>query len=206
VRRFVVICPEATASDDFLLDDLPGTSGRLDVGLRCMRAALLFSHGIRRDVVVYVVLGGGPRAPRVVRVSGAAARFVRPDERSLALLAKKVLASRVDTAAGGFVDVRPGVALASGGLEQVIADLGGATAYVLEESAPDIRDVADLESRDVAFFLGDHLGFDDATRAHLGAMGVSAVGVGPVSVHAEDAVAIVSNELDRRDARRHTPR
>ena len=82
MRRFVVIGQTATASGDFSLEDLPSTSGRLDVLLRCVRAALLVSHGLRRDTVVYLVLLGGPLAPRTVRVDGAIATYVRPDERS----------------------------------------------------------------------------------------------------------------------------
>jgi len=199
MRRFVIIGREATASDDFLLDDLPGTSGRLDVGVRCLRAALLFSHGLRRDVVVYLVLGGGPRAPRAIRVSGASARFLRPDERSLAVLAKKVLSSRADAERSGFVEIKAGVAVARGGLDRVIADLGGASPYVLEESAPDLRDADDLGHGDAAFFLGDHLGFDEATRAELAVIRARPIGVGPLSLHAEDVIAIVSNEIDRRE-------
>src|SRR5262245_20269818 len=93
MRRFVVVGQKASASPDFSLDDLPATSGRLDVLLRCLRAALLVSHGLREDTIVYLVLQGGPRAPRALRIEGAAARFVRPDERSLAVLVKKVLAT-----------------------------------------------------------------------------------------------------------------
>jgi tRNA (pseudouridine54-N1)-methyltransferase len=197
-RRFIIVCSRATASGEFLLDDLPGTSGRLDVGLRCIRAALLVSHGLRRDVVVYLVLRGGPRAPRVLRVTGGEARFLRPDERSLAVLARKALAGRCDET-GGFFDVRPGVALASGDLERAFADLGEATPYVLERGAPDLRDAKELGEADVAFVLGDHLGLDEATRLRATAMGARPLGVGPVTVHSEDAITIVSNELDRRE-------
>jgi tRNA (pseudouridine54-N1)-methyltransferase len=200
VRYFVVVGQNATATGDFLLQDLPGTSGRLDIGLRCVRAALLLSHGVRRDVVVYLVLRGGPRAPRVLRFDGARAHFIRPDERSLAVLAKKVLASAVDASARGFVETRVGVAVANGGIEEVLADVGAVAAYVLEEDGPDLRGVAGLESAHGAFFLGDHIGFDEATRAQLAAVGAHPLGVGPISLHAEDAIAIVSNELDRRDA------
>ncbi|MDP9002115.1 MAG: tRNA (pseudouridine(54)-N(1))-methyltransferase TrmY, partial [Myxococcota bacterium] len=93
MRRFVIIGRSAIASDDFLLEDIPGTGGRLDILLRCLRAGLLVSHGIRRDVVMYLVLLGGPRAPRVLRADASGLKFVRPDERSLATLAKKALAS-----------------------------------------------------------------------------------------------------------------
>jgi tRNA (pseudouridine54-N1)-methyltransferase len=202
MRRFVVIGRGAIASDDFLLDDVPGTSGRLDVALRCVRAALLFSHGLRRDVIVYLVLGGGPRAPRVLRLSGATARFLRPDERSLAVLAKKVLASHADAERGGFIEVKAGIAIASGGLDVVIDDLGGATPYLLEPNAPDLREAAELGRTDAAFFIGDHVGVSEAARAELAAIGARSLGVGPVSLHAEDAIAIVSNEIDRREASR----
>jgi tRNA (pseudouridine54-N1)-methyltransferase len=166
---------------------------------------MLHSHGVRRDVVVYLLLGGGPRAPRALRFSGAEAQFLRPDERSLAVLVKKALgaatAGEVEglaAAGGGFVAVRPGIALASGGLAAILADLGGARLYVLEEGAPDVRGGPQLGGADDAFFVGDHLGLDAPTRAALSAAGARAIGLGPVSVHAEDAVAIVSNELDRR--------
>lgn len=195
MRRFIVIGQRATASPDFSLTNLPASSGRLDVLLRCLRAALLFSHGLRRDTVVYLVLLGGPRAPRSLRIEGATARFLRPDERSLAVLAQKVLAAPAE--GSGFVAVRPGIAVAEGGLDAVLADLGPTALYVLEEGAPDLRDAA-LDEPDSAFFLGDHVGFDETTRARLAALGATAVGVGPVSVHADDAVVLVHNELDRR--------
>ena len=198
MRRFVLLARQAVASDDFLLDDVPGTSGRLDVGLRCLRAALLVSHGLRRDAIAYLVLGGGPRAPRVLRVSGAEAKFLRPDERSLAVLARKVLASRVDGGGREFLDVKPGVAVASGGLDVVLADLPGATPYVLDESGPDVRDAPGLDAGDTAFFLGDPGGFDDAARVRLASLGARPVRVGPVSLHAEDVVVLLNNEIDRR--------
>lgn len=198
MRRFVVVGQRATASPDFLLVDLPGTSGRLDVLLRCVRAALLVSHGVRRDTVVYLVLLGGPRAPRTLRVEGEAVRFLRPDERHLAKTVQKALATPSDRE--GFVPIRAGIALADGGLEAVLADLGPMTPYVLEEGATDVREVP-FDAPAPVFFLGDHLGFDDVTRARLASVSATAVGVGPVSVHADDAVVIVCNELDRRDAR-----
>jgi tRNA (pseudouridine54-N1)-methyltransferase len=198
MRRFVVLGRNASASGDFLLDDVPGTSGRLDVGLRCLRAGLLRSHGIRADAVVYLVLGGGPRAPRALRVRGADAQFLRPDERSLAVLVQKALrAGAVDAPA--FAEVRPGVAVATGGLEAVLADVGSSSPYVLEAGAPDLRAEPALPA-DAVFFLGDPTGFDDATRARLAELGARAVGVGPVDLHTEDVVAIVSNEIDRRQA------
>jgi tRNA (pseudouridine54-N1)-methyltransferase len=199
VPALVVIGRAAIASGEFLPDDVPGTSGRLDVLLRCIRAALLCSHGVREDVTIYLVLGGGPRAPRSLRIDGATVRFIRPDERSLATLARKVLASRVDETAQGFAEVREGIALARGGLEVVLADLGaGAALFVLDEAGADIRESSAVEEPGAVFVLGDHLGFDDGSRAVLAERGARAIGVGPRSLHAEDVIAIVLNEVDRR--------
>jgi tRNA (pseudouridine54-N1)-methyltransferase len=203
MRRFVIVGQRATASPDFLLDDLAGTSGRLDVLLRSLRAALLVSHGLRRDTIVYLVLLGGPRAPVSLRFEGAHVKFLRPEERSLATLVKKVLA--LDCEATSFEAVKPGIAMARAGLEAVIADLGTGTRYMLDEGAPDVRGV-ELDARDGVFFVGDHLGFDEMTRAELVKMGAIAVGLGPVSLHAEDAVAIVGNEMDRRAMPQPSPR
>jgi len=200
MRRFVIIGRNASADGDFTIDDVPGTSGRLDIGLRCVRAGLLVSHGVRKDAVVYLVLCGGPRAPRTLRITGSEARFLRPDERSLAVLVKKALATRADEASDGFADVREGIAVARGGLERVIADMGPSSPHVLERGAVDVRDVEGLGEGDRAYFIGDHLGFDDAARASLAAIHARPIGVGPACLHAEDVIAIVSNEIDRRHA------
>lgn len=195
MRNFVVIGRTATASHDFRLDDLPSSSGRLDALLRCIRAALLYSHGLRSGVRVYLVLRGGPAAPRVLRVDAASARFIRPDERSLALLVQKTLAAAPAELADQFVEIRPGLALAHGDLELVLRELSGAALYLLDEDGVSVRSV-ELPASDAAYFLGDHLGFEQADRDRLAASGARAVSIGPLSLHSEDVIAILSNELE----------
>lgn len=192
-RAFVIVGTTALASGDFSIDDIPSTGGRIDVLLRCLRAALLYSHGVRRDTAVLLVLEGGSRAPRTVRIDGATAKFLRPDERSLAALVKKSLSA--STSASD--EARPGVFVRDGGLETALDWLGPRALFVLDEGAPDIRDAV-IRPAPSAFVIGDHLGFDAASRALLERRRPTAIGLGPVSVHAEDAVTIVSNELDRR--------
>lgn len=193
MRRFAILGSTARADAGFNLNDVAGTSGRLDVLLRCIRAAMMASHGLREEVVVYLVLGAGPRAPRTVRLDSAGVRFLRPDERSLAVLLRKVL----ETDYGGheLVVMRPGVSIAGGGLGRVLADAPGARTFVLDEGAPDLRS-ADLGGEDLLFVVGGHEGIPDADRALLA--GAQPLGIGPVSVHADDAIAILVNELDRR--------
>ncbi len=203
MRSFIVIGRTATASPDFSLEDLPSSSGRLDVLLRCVRAALLYSHGLRTDVRVYLVLRGSPLAPRVLRIDAATARFIRPDERSLAVLVKKTLGAAHEGADGEFVELRPGVSLARGDLDCVLSELGEARLYLLDEHAPDVREVGcgrQGDSGAAAYFLGDHLGFESEDRERLSALGATAVSVGPRSLHSDDVIAVLWNELDRSDA------
>ena len=192
MRAFVIVGRTAKADPSVRLDDLPGTSGRLDVLVRSVRAALCVSHGIRRDVRVYLTMLGGD-APRTVRIDGASAQFIRPDERPLATLLLKALA-RVDAPDERFVEQKGGIAVACAGIEAVLADLGGAPLYVLEEGASDVRD-AKIE--DGVFVIGDQNGFDPDLRAQLGAAGAHPIGVGPVSLHTDDVITVLNNELDR---------
>jgi tRNA (pseudouridine54-N1)-methyltransferase len=195
-RRFVLVGRTASASGDFSTEDLPSSGGRIDILLRCVRAALLVSHGVRRNVVVYLVLRGGERAPRVLRLSGRDVQFLRPDERSLAHLVKKALS--VPSGPGdAFAEVKPGVSVAEGDIDAVLADAPGTTAYLLSEDGADIRHDP-LDAADTLFFLGDHLGLDPATRARLEEVPSRLVSVGPVSLHTDDVVTLVTNELDRR--------
>lgn len=195
MRNFVLIGQTALASGDFSIENLPSSSGRLDVLLRCLRAALLISNGLRRDVRVYLVLRGGPAAPRVLRVSGESAKFLRPDERSLAILLQKTLA--LPSGPQGFLGVRPGLALCSGDLDVVLSDLDEAPRFVLHERGRDLRAQAFTESS-ATFFIGDQLGFDTETLARFDALGYERLSLGPVSLHSDDVVSLVSNELDRR--------
>ena len=192
MRRFAIIGQRATASPDFSLIDIPGTGGRIDVLLRCLRAALMVSHGLRYDTLVYLVLLGGPRAPRTIRVDGAVAKYLRPDEHQLAILIQKILS--IETEGGGFVEKREGIAVADGGLEVVLAECGDLPRYVLAEDGVDVRSVP-LE-KNALFIFGDDRGFDAAHTEVLA--GVARLSVGPVSVQADDAVVLLHNELDRR--------
>ena len=211
LRRFVVVGRTATSSADFSLVDLAGTSGRLDVLARCVRAALLVSHGVRRDVIVYLVLLGGPAArgegpARVVRIDGRVSEWLRPEERRLALIVQRALEERerarspvMDHEDGPFLVLRNGVAVANGGLDVALASIPSTSRrVVLDEHAEDVR-AAMLEHDDLTIVLGDHLGLDEAARRAIG--DTHAVSLGPTSVLAEDAIALMHNELDRRIAR-----
>jgi tRNA (pseudouridine54-N1)-methyltransferase len=196
LRRFVLIGQTASASGVFSVEDLPGSSGRLDVLLRAIRAALLVSHGLRRNVLVYLVLRGGGVPARLLRIDGRTAKFLRPDERSLATLVKKTLCA-LPMPSDSFVEVRPGLELRRGDVAEILAEVGTTPCFVLHEGGCDVREQTFADDN-AWFFIGDHLGFDAPSLALLEAHGCSRISIGPLSLHSDDVVALVSNELDRR--------
>lgn len=198
-RRVVLVAQRASGSGRFRLDDIPSTSGRLDVHLRCLRAAFLLSHGLRRDVTVELVLLGDREAPRVVRLVGASLRFLRPDERAMAVLMQKILTAEVGSE--GWHEVRPGCFVSRGGTATLEADWHPENLLWLDETGEDLR-AASLAPGPVTLVLGDHHGLDDDTRAILEGRGAKKVSIGPLSVHADDALAVAFNELDRRASAR----
>jgi len=83
MRDFVVVGNLAATTPDFSLEDIPSTSGRIDILCRCINSAFVLSHGIRRDVQVYLIFRGG-KAPKTVHLRGRDLRHLNPDERTTA--------------------------------------------------------------------------------------------------------------------------
>lgn len=189
-RHFILVGRNAKASPDFHLEDIPGTSGRLDALLHCIRAGLLVADGIRKDSAVYLVLLGGAHAPRVLRFLGDLATFLRPDERALAVLVQKALSKRDG-------DLRPGITCLEGGLEAALHDIGhDVPLYYLDSGGTDLRTLP--FAAPCTFVVGDHLGLGEDIRTLLNARGAKPISLGPVVLHASDALALVHNEFDRR--------
>ena len=88
-RDFVLLCHETradVASGSFDLNNLP--SGRVDVLARCVSAALFVSHGVRRNVRVWLMLCD---ARLTLCLESSDARGLHPDERSIAAALRRAL-------------------------------------------------------------------------------------------------------------------
>ena len=136
MRNFVVVGHKATTSPNFSLEDIPGTSGRLDILCRSVTAAFVLSHGIRKDVCVYLVLLGG-EAPKNIFLKGDTLRHLNPDERTTAALLKKALALE---ATPEWSMSTSGIFVRTGGLERVLHDLRATRLIYLREDGADIRE------------------------------------------------------------------
>jgi len=189
MRAFAVVGHLAPTGNSFTLDDLPGSAGRMDLLCRCVSAALTLSHGIRRDAEIHLLLLGPPSPPKEVLIRGDSVRSLSPDERSTAALVRKALALPVGES---FRESTPGILVRRGGLAGLLA--GGRYA-VLSEEGEDVRAEKDLPP---GFLLSDHLDFTEGEEALLA--GLPRISVGPVVLQADQAITVLQNELDRREA------
>lgn len=192
MRAFIVLGHRVPLTPDFSLNDLPGSAGRLDILCRCVTAAFCLSHGIRRDVMVYLVL----QDQVVVRLDGSRLKHLNPDERSTAALIQKALTAFAESRSERELESTPGIFIASGGLADVLERVQGLglPVYWLHERGAPIRQ-AQL-SRDAAFVLSDHLEFLPEEEAILDKF--PCLSLGPLSLHADHCIVIVHNELDLR--------
>ena len=162
----------------------------MDILCRCVNAALSISHGIRRDAEIHLLLLGPPSPPKDVLLRGSAVRSLSPDERSTAALVRKALSLPVgesfrESSSGILVQPR----------EAFRVSLQRGHYAVLSEDGEDMRTLSDLPE---AFLLSDHLDFTTEEKEVL--PGLPRISVGPRVLHADQAITVLQNELDRREA------
>lgn len=197
MRNFIVVGHKATTAPNFSLEDIPGTSGRLDILCRAVTAAFVISHGIRKDVCVYLVLLGG-EIPKTIRLMGETLRHLNPDERTTAALLKKALAL---PAAAEWAMSTSGIFVRTGGLAEVLAGLLDAKLIYLREDGADIRGLdergeASSLCGEAAFILGDHTGMTPEEEALLEQAGSRVVSLGTTSLHADHCIVLINWFLD----------
>jgi tRNA (pseudouridine54-N1)-methyltransferase len=188
MRTFAVVGHLARTDGTFTLDDLPGSGGRFDLLCRCVQSALTLSHSLRRDTDCYLILKGEPVPPKTILIRGSEARSLNPDERSIAALLRKSLSLPVGTM---FRLATPGIYVRAAGLEILKTEQPWALA---DEEGEDIRKMSDLPA---AFVLSDHLNLTEEDQSLFSeSPGIS---VGPRSLHADHAITLIHNEMDRRE-------
>lgn len=192
-RRYVAIGHRAITSADFKLDDLCGSTGRLDILLRCVNSAFFLSHGIRKDVEIHLMLMGEPNPPKTIRINGADVRYLNPDERSTAALIRNALLQKGE----GERKCSPGIYVSERGYVDVLSNIAKESKmYYLREDGEDIRSCQ--FGPDSTFVLGDDQDLTKAEEEILMSYEPKKISLGPISYHADHCITLVNNELDRR--------
>ena len=175
------------------LNDLAGDSGRMDVLVRAVNAALFVSHGIRRDTDITLHLCGGPGPDRRIWFNGKTLSGVRPDERSIAGQIKAIL-KRPVPAIGVLDEVTQGIFDMGGGLQETLSEWTqeGVSIHVLDAQGKGLDSLPNCDT--LGFLLSDHLPFTDTENKATA--GLSKISLGSQWLQGHACVTIVQHALD----------
>tara|TARA_B100000214_G_scaffold338655_1_gene283912 strand:- start:6369 stop:6962 length:594 start_codon:yes stop_codon:yes gene_type:complete len=162
LRRFAIIGHRAPSSGKINLNDLAGSSGRLDVLSRAVNTALFLSHGIRDDSQVILHLLGGPGPARRIFFEGKNVRGLHPDERAIAGQIGRALKEPVP-AIGQKSELHSGFYHSGGTLEQTLAEWRkeGVSTFVLDAEGQDISEIK-KNQQPLGFILSDDQPFSES--------------------------------------------
>ena len=165
-------------------------AGRLDVVHECIVTSLFLSHGIRRNVILHVILGGPPHPPLRLKIDGASLRNVRTDQETWRKILKKVLSGKS----------HPGLHLDKTSFEALMKEKAvDASIYVLEEGGKEISKI-DI-GRNPTFVLGDHIGLPRKVEGFALRFG-QRVSLGKQPYLAASCITVLNYLLDRTFSRK----
>jgi tRNA (pseudouridine54-N1)-methyltransferase len=191
MRGFLVIGNKAV-TEPFNINDLPGSAGRMDIMCRCIAQALFISHGVRKDVEIYLLLCGGTPF-RAVRVCGGEIRNMAPDERNIAGLIRKALKN----SSRRWKRSSPGIYTATMDFDELINELiMKYSIYYLREDGEKIQNVVS-DLRNPLFVLGDHLGLSHEMEKVVLKHAEKVLSLSKVSYQADQCILITHYELDK---------
>ncbi len=193
MRAFLVVGNKAVTKP-FSLKDLAGSAGRMDIICRCIAQALFISHGIRKDVEVYVLLLGKPDPPKALKIVGSEVRYMAPDERNVGGIIRKALSLKVSRE---WKISTPGVYISRKELKDLLDDLSKKyNIFYLREDGIDIRDVV-CKLKNPLFVLGDHMGLSKKDEEIVLEYAEKIISLSRLSLQADQCIVIVHYELDR---------
>jgi len=193
-RIFVIVGHRVRTDARFNLNDLCGSTGRLDILLRSINSAFVLSNGIRNDVELFLVLQGEPNPAVSIRLVGEELKYLNPDERSTGALIRQALLIKRN--AEGWKRSTPGIYVSNMDFPALILELidnRGVPVYLHEEGAP----LDGYGIPDNAFFvLGDQYDLTEVEEEVLGERACR-ISLGPEVLHTDHCIVVLQNTLDR---------
>ena len=198
MREFVYYSRSAPTSGNFG-DDLY-KAGRLDIAIHTVIAAFFLSHSFREDTKLHLIFTGMPDPPKHLELKPVTEGKTGEDKiylskKDVAGVIKRMLYKYRE---GKKREVFPGYWIEKKGFLEIVKELNeqGRNLYILDGNGEDIRSVEIKENP--VFILGDHLGLPSKELRRLKKT-CTPVSIGKRTYFASQTVAIVNNEIDRRE-------
>lgn len=199
MRELIYYSRTAPTAGNYIKEDLQ-ESGRIDIAIHTVIAAFFLSHKIRTDMKLHLIFAGPPDPVKHLELKPVTEGKTGIDKIYLAKkdvsgVLKKMLYKYRE---GEKKEVFPGFWIERKGFLEVVNDLSkeGRNLYILDAEGEDIR-TADIK-KDPVFILGDHKGLPDKEFKRLKKI-CTPVSIGKRVYFASQTVAVVNNEIDRRE-------
>lgn len=191
MKHFVYFSKSATTSGKALSGDLM-KAGRMDIAIHSLIQGIFLSHDFRKDVKFHFVFYGMPDPPKHIEIQVKDKTII--SKKDVATLIKKILYKYKK---GKNTEVFPGCFVEKKSFLKVIDGLAKDNSiFILDKKGEDIRK-AEI-SKNCVFILGDHEGLPKKELRRLKQI-ATPISIGPKTYFASQTVAVVNNELDRRE-------
>jgi tRNA (pseudouridine54-N1)-methyltransferase len=196
----VVDALRARTSDEFLIRDLPGTSGRLDVVCRILVSIYRTNPKLADAIQVNAVLGGPPTPPLRINVHYGNATDFPESELECAIILKDVL-HHYRTKGVGQDCQWPQFSICSQSFSETLQSVIGdkkQILYLVESGTPLQEAKLDL-NQPLVLILGDDQGLSEEHEKHVYSHPVQKVSIGTRSLLGSHVISLVLRELMRRN-------
>ncbi|MEK6825351.1 MAG: tRNA (pseudouridine(54)-N(1))-methyltransferase TrmY [Nanoarchaeota archaeon] len=200
MREFIYYSRTAPTSGSYVTEDLQ-RSGRIDIAVHTVIATFFLSHKIRTDTKLHLCFAGPPDPPKHLELKPVTEGKTGIDKIYLAKkdvsgVLKKMLYKCRE---GEKKEVFPGFWIEKKGFLEIVKELSeeGRNIYILDPKGEDIR-TADIKENPI-FILGDHRGLPLKELKRLKTFCIP-VTIGPKIYFASQTLAVVNNEIDRRES------
>jgi len=192
MKHFIYFSKDAVTSGKALSQGNLMRAGRMDIAIHSLIQGLFLSHDFRTDVNFHFVFYGMPDPPKHIEIQVKEGTPI--SKKDVGKLIQKILYKFRE---GEKHEVFPGCFVEKKSFLKVVEELEKKNEiFILDKKGEDIRKVEIPEN--CVFVLGDQEGLPKKELTRLRKI-ATPVSVGPKVYFASQVVAIVNNELDRRE-------
>lgn len=193
MKHFIYFSSKAATSGKALSQGNLMKAGRMDIAIHSLIQGLFLSHDFRKDVKFHFVFYGMPDPPKHIEIQVKEGTPI--SKKDVGKLIQKILYKYKE---GKKQKIFPGCFVEKKSFLKVIGELEeeGNEIFILDKKGEDIRKVKIPEN--CVFVIGDHDGLPKKELRRL-KQTAKQISVGSKMYFASQVVAIVNNELDRRN-------
>jgi len=193
MKHFIYFSNTAVTSGKALSENSLMQAGRMDIAIHSFIQGVFLSHDFRKDIIFHFIFYGMPDPPKHIQIQVTDKLSI--SKKDVGNLIKKILYKykpneKSEPFPSCFIEKKSLLKLIDELFEQ------GNKIFILDKKGEDIRNTK--IPKNCAFIFGDHEGLPKKELRRLKQIS-KLISIGPKTYFASQTIAVVNNELDRRD-------